>query len=77
MPAKSARTRLLEATSGKIDLFSEFLDLSRFPEKVHVERMAHYLAEKYAERRPNVVIAIGQDALGFHCRQPTSNSPGR
>ena len=40
---KSARKRLLEAT-GKIDLYSEFLDLSRFPEKVHVDRMARYLA---------------------------------
>ena len=62
---ESARTRLLEATAGKIDLFSEFLDLSRFPEKDHVDRMARYLAEKYIDHRPDVVIAIGEEATRF------------
>ena len=65
LPAKRRELDCSRRPPGKIDLFSEFLDLSRFPEKVHVERMAHFLAEKYAERRPSVVIAIGQDALGF------------
>ena len=45
---ETARNRLLEATAGKIDIFSEFLDLSRFPEKAHVEKMAHFLTDKYA-----------------------------
>jgi hypothetical protein len=55
---ETARNRLLEATSGKVDLFSEFLDIGRFPEDAHIDRMARYLAQKYAERRPDVVIAI-------------------
>jgi hypothetical protein len=46
--AENARKRLLEATAGKIDLLSEFLDLSRFPEDAYIERMARYLAEKSA-----------------------------
>lgn len=62
---ESARDRLREATGGKIDLFSEFLDLSRFPEKGHVDRMARYLAEKYTDRRPDVVIALGEEATDF------------
>jgi signal transduction histidine kinase len=62
---ESARIRLLEATAGKIDIFSEFLDLSRFPEKPHVESMARYLAEKYADRRPDVVIALGEESAKF------------
>jgi signal transduction histidine kinase len=61
----SARNRLIEATAGKIDLYSEFLDLSRFPEKVHVDRMARYLAEKYTDHRPDVVVALGAEAVGF------------
>ncbi|RVJ77108.1 hypothetical protein CN167_11690 [Sinorhizobium medicae] len=44
---ETARARLLESTEGLVDLFSEFLDLSRFPEKVHIDRMARYLGEKY------------------------------
>ncbi len=62
---EAARNRLLEATSGKIDLFSEFLDLARFPEDAHIDRMARYLAQKYADRRPDVVIAISDEAAGF------------
>lgn len=62
---ETARNRLLEATAGKIDLFSEFLDLSRFSEKVHIDRMARYLMEKYADHRPDVVIALGEQATRF------------
>ena len=62
---ETLRHRLLQATTGKVDLFSEFLDLSRFPEKVHIDRMARYLSEKYADRRPDVVIALGEEATGF------------
>ena len=62
---ETARNRLLEATAGKIDLFSEFLDLSRFPEKSHIDRMARYLAEKYADHRPDVIIAVGEAATSF------------
>ncbi|NRP21672.1 Sensor histidine kinase TmoS [Ensifer adhaerens] len=62
---EAVRTRLLDATNGKIDLFSEFLDLSRFPETKHVGRMAVYLSAKYADRRPDVVIALGEESARF------------
>lgn len=72
---ESARTRLIEATSGKIDLFSEFLDLSRFPERVHIGRMARYLAEKYSDHRPDVVIALGEPATRFIVNHRTAIAP--
>lgn len=62
---ENARDRLQEATAGKIDLFSEFLDLSRFPEEAHIDRMARYMAEKYIDRRPDVVIALGEPSTRF------------
>ncbi|MGN7738166.1 ATP-binding protein [Hyphomicrobiales bacterium] len=62
---EAVRTRLLDATKGRIDLFSEFLDLSRFPESEHVGRMAGYLSAKYADRRPDVVIALGEESARF------------
>ncbi|MBB4277990.1 signal transduction histidine kinase [Rhizobium mongolense] len=55
----------MDATQGKIELFSEFLDLSRFPEEEHIVRMARYLSEKYADRRPDVVIALGEQSARF------------
>lgn len=62
---EALRSRLLQATDSRIDLFSEFLDLSRFPESDHVARMARYLAEKYANYRPDVVVALGKESASF------------
>ncbi|EJL50824.1 histidine kinase [Rhizobium sp. CF122] len=76
MIGEALRSRLLQATDGKIDLFSEFLDLSRFPEAEHVGRMGRYLAEKYAARRPDVVVAIGSDSASFISANRNSIAPG-
>ncbi len=62
---ETARERLTAALDGKVDLFSEFLDLSRFPDPDHVASMARYLAEKYQPVRPDVVIALGAESIGF------------
>ncbi len=72
---KSARNYLIDKTTAKIDLFSEFLDLSRFPEKSHVQRMARYLAEKYTDRRPDVVVALGAEAVAFIVANRKTISP--
>lgn len=72
---EAVRKRLLQATDGKVDLFSEFLDLSRFPEKVHIDRTARYLSEKYATRRPDVVIALGEEATDFIARNRNEIAP--
>ncbi|MDW6024255.1 ATP-binding protein [Mesorhizobium sp. BAC0120] len=60
-----ARTRLIEATHGKIELFSEFLDQSRFRDEGHIANMARYLAGKYAPVRPDVVMALGPESISF------------
>ncbi|MDH6275298.1 hypothetical protein M2311_005398, partial [Rhizobium leguminosarum] len=73
---EALRSRLLEATNGKIDLFSEFLDLSRFPEGDHVARMARYLGEKYAVRRPDVVVAVGSESASFIVANHGTIAPG-
>ncbi|MEK1897416.1 MAG: sensor histidine kinase [Rhizobium sp.] len=73
---EALRNRLLEAEDGKVDLFSEFLDLSRFPEAAHVARMGRYLAEKYAARRPDVVVALGKESASFISSNRASIAPG-
>lgn len=73
---EAVRTRPLEATKSDIDIFSEFLDLSRFPEKAHVEHIAHFLAEKYADRRPDVLIALGEEAASFMVSNRKTIAPG-
>jgi signal transduction histidine kinase len=73
---ESARKRLLETTDGKIDLFSEFLDLSRFPEDAHIDRMARYMAEKYSDHSPDVVIALGEPSTRFIVNHRETIAPG-
>ncbi|WP_258160397.1 sensor histidine kinase [Rhizobium sp. TH2] len=62
---QSVRTHLMDATDGKIDLFTEFLDLARFPQSAHIDRMSRYLSEKYVDHRPDVVITLGEEATRF------------
>ena len=73
---EAVRNRLRERTSGKIDIFSEFLDLSRFPEKTHIEKMARFLTGKYADRRPDVVVALGEESASFIVTNRNIIAPG-
>jgi signal transduction histidine kinase len=72
----TARARLLAARDGKIDLFSEFLDLSRFPDPSHIASMADYLADKYKAVRPDVVIALGNESVDFMVANRDKVAPG-
>jgi signal transduction histidine kinase len=57
------RKRLREQSSVDIEAFSDFLDLSRFPEEGHRQRIVGYLAEKYAQTAPDLVFAVGPEVL--------------
>ena len=57
------RKRLLEGSSADIEIFSDFLDLSRFPDEGHRQRIVRYLAEKYAQTAPDLVFAVGPEVL--------------
>jgi len=73
---ETARKRLLQATGGKIDLYSEFLDLARFPEEAHADRMARYLSEKYSDHPPDVVMALGDLPTSFIVKHRDAIAPG-
>ena len=65
MASDGARSRLLERSPEKIELDAEYLDLSRFSEPGHESLMANFLRDRYAQRRPDIVVVIGGDALPF------------
>jgi len=48
---------------GDLEIFSEYLDLSRFPVAEYEDDLIRYLRAKYAARKLDVVIAIGSSAL--------------
>jgi signal transduction histidine kinase len=54
------------ATAGHAPaIYFESLDASRFEEPQYLEGLREWLGRKYAERRIDLVVPIGEDALGF------------
>ena len=70
------RNRLAESSLKNAEIYYDTLDLSRFPARDHQERMAHLLSEKYAEKRPDVMIALGRVALEYLLAHRESFAPG-
>jgi PAS domain S-box-containing protein len=46
-----------------LEIFSEYLDLTRFPAAQYGDDLVRYLRARYAARKPDVVIAVGSSAL--------------
>jgi signal transduction histidine kinase len=59
------RKRFIEEFRTKIDIHADFLDLARFPAETDELRTAHYLAEKYAGKPPDLIMPLGTDAERF------------
>jgi signal transduction histidine kinase len=57
--------RLAEKTSENFEIFIDYLELGRFSSEAHVERTAQFLAGKYAEAAPDVLIPLGRAAVPF------------
>ena len=74
--ASTAIRKRLKETSPGVEVFFNSLDLGRFPGKAHEERMARFLAEKYAENRPDVIVALGGAALRYLLQYRDAIAPG-
>src|SRR5262249_59032392 len=57
--------RLTEKTAERFEVFIDYLDLGRFHGNAHGERSAQFLAGKYAEAPPDVLIPMGRAAIPF------------
>jgi hypothetical protein len=59
------RGRLSEKSSEQFEILIDFLELGRFPGPEHEEQTARYLAEKYAQAPPTLLITLGRGAATF------------
>ncbi len=59
------KNRLKEKGVENIETFIEFLELGRFPGQAHETLTARFLAEKYSESPPDLLIPISRGALAF------------
>jgi PAS domain S-box-containing protein len=57
--------RLQEETGERFEIFIDYMELGRFPGQAHVERTVQYLAGKYSEAPPDVLIPLGRAAIPF------------
>jgi PAS domain S-box-containing protein len=57
--------RLAEKTTERFEIFIDYLELGRFPSEAHAERSARFLAGKYAEAPPDLLIPMGRAAIPF------------
>jgi hypothetical protein len=69
---ESIRATFAAGTSMRIELHSEFLDAARFPGEEQRQRQRDFFREKYRGRSPDLVIAVGGDALAFLREHPAA-----
>jgi two-component system sensor kinase FixL len=62
---ESIRQVLHASTSPRIELFSEYLDFSRFPAEQYEKTLVRYLQERYAGRQVDLVVPVSGFALEF------------
>ncbi|TXL81674.1 PAS domain S-box protein [Vineibacter terrae] len=71
----AASKRLAESWPGKVEVFTEFLDSSRFSGQRFEQTIATYLSEKYAATPPDVILALGPQSLRFVIGQRSRIGP--
>lgn len=80
LPANMEADRGLRETilgaDPRVFLFDEFLDSARFPGPDHHLATRRYLREKYAARRPRVIVVGADDALRFLLQERSDLFPG-
>jgi signal transduction histidine kinase len=69
------KARLKEASSEPIEVFTDFLDIGRFPGPEHEKRLVPFLGGKFAEAKPEVIISISRGATAFLVRHRTEIAP--
>jgi PAS domain S-box-containing protein len=62
---KAIRTAVKANPTFAIQIFSEFLDLSRFGGPQHKENLGRFLADKYASTIPDLIVAADYRSVDF------------
>ena len=62
------RSRLQQQSSEPIEVFTDFLDIGRFPGPEHEQRLVPFLGGKIAQAKPDLIITISRGATSFLVR---------
>jgi PAS domain S-box-containing protein len=58
-------TASLESSPYQIELYSEDLEMTLFPDEAHQQQFREWYARKYHDRKPDVIIAVGLEPIRF------------
>jgi len=73
---RGLRAAIANPEGGRVELFDEHFDNSHFGGSTDYERtILTYLHDKYASRTPEIIVAGGDEALGFVLRNRTRLFP--
>jgi signal transduction histidine kinase/ABC-type uncharacterized transport system substrate-binding protein len=62
---RTLRSRLESDSSGRVEFYTEYLDLVRFPGVRHEEILDRLLKLKLSEQKPDLIIPVSYPALNF------------
>src|SRR5258708_389164 len=62
---EAIRAAFAVGTKNRVEFYSEFLDVARFPGEEQQQRQRNFFRDKYRERPPDLVIAVSGGALVF------------
>jgi signal transduction histidine kinase len=70
------RSAFKTSSAGHVELYNEYLDSARFPDDQHQRQLAHYLRQKYAGLKIDVVVPGLAPALDFALKYRDEIFPG-
>ena len=70
------RSQLRAHVQGRIEFYTEFLDLVRFPALTHAQETVRLLKLKYALQQPDLIVPISYSALQFLFQGGNEAFPG-
>jgi len=62
---RTLRSSLASKFSGRVEFYTEYVDLVRFPGAGHAEILAKLLKLKLSEPKPDLIIAVSYPAINF------------
>ncbi|MBI1920581.1 MAG: sensor histidine kinase [Geobacter sp.] len=73
---RSIRETFEGQTRHTIEVFNEYLDISRFPHERYRQELVSFLRRKYSELSPDLIITVNSPALDFMERYGATLFPG-
>jgi PAS domain S-box-containing protein len=73
---KSVRSALEEGSTYPVVFYTEYLDLMRFPDNLHQQKLVDYLRVKYSDLRIDLILVVSPLALNFLVERGEELFPG-